>query len=400
MKYVIFLGDGMGDEAQESLGGLTILEKAETPHMDMIAREGACGLLKTVPDGLPPDSTVANLSVMGYDPRKCLEGRGVLEAAAMGVDIGAGDHAMRMNLISVTDGRIRTHSGGNISTPEAAELVQALREQLKFDGIEYHTGVSYRHVLKLTRPASKAIKCDPPHDYLDEPMEEHLPVATSAEGEETAALLRELVLKSNGVLENHPVNSAREKRGEQKANYCWPWSIGTRPKMETFKEMFGKTGAIVSAVDLIRGIGVYAGMDTIIVPGATGLWDTNYEGKADAALELLKNHDLVYIHVEGPDEAGHEGNLEVKIRAIEALDKRLMARVMNSLPEPVRFAVLPDHYTPIKVRTHVGAPVPFAMMGDGISPDRVKSYSERTCAEGFFGLLTGSEFMKNFLKDS
>ena len=397
MKYVIFLGDGMADDPQASLGGLTILEKAQTPNMDRIAHEGACGLLVTVPEGMPPDSTVANLSVMGYNPHECLEGRGVLEAAAMGVDIGPHDHAMRMNIINVSDGMIRTHSAGNISTPEAAELIKALRNQLVYDGVEYHTGVSYRHVLKLTRPASKAIICAPPHDHLDEPMEKYLPVASAPEGEATAALLREIVQKSNAILENHPVNVARAEGGEQKANYCWPWSIGKRPKMKSFMEMFGVTGAVVSAVDLIRGIGVYAGMDTIVVEGATGLWNTNYEGKADAALKLLENHDLVYIHVEGPDEAGHEGSIELKIRAIEELDRRLIARVMKGVTEPTRFAILPDHYTPIKVRTHVGLPVPFAIMGAGITPDAVKVYTEKTCATGSIGTLKGIEFMQRFI---
>ncbi|MBN1517967.1 cofactor-independent phosphoglycerate mutase [Candidatus Sumerlaeota bacterium] len=398
MKYVIFLGDGMADEPQDALGGLTILEKAHTPNMDMIAREGACGLLSTVPDGLPPDSTVANLSVMGYDPRECLEGRGVLEAAAMGVEIGPDDHAMRMNLISVTEGMIRTHSGGNITTAEAAELVKALQEQLRYDGVEYHSGVSYRHVMKLTCPASKAIRCMPPHDHLDEPLEDHLPTAAAPEGEETAALLREIVLKSNDILENHPVNQARAKRGEQMANYCWPWSIGRRPKMKTFAELFGVSGGVISAVDLIRGIGVYAGMAAPTVEGATGLWNTNYENKADAALKVLEDHDLVYIHLEGPDEAGHEGSLELKLRAIEDLDRRLISRVMQGLVrEPARFAVLPDHYTPIRIRTHVANPVPFAIMGTGIAPDSVQTYSEKSCASGALGQLAGDEFMRRFI---
>lgn len=397
MKYVIFLGDGMADDPLEELGGLTILEKAYTPNMDRIARDGVCGLLVTVPEGMPPDSTVANLSVMGYNPRECMEGRGVLEAAAMGVEIGPNDYAMRMNLITVVDGRIKTHSGGNITTPEAAELIQALREQLRYEGVEYYPGVSYRHVLKLTRPASKAIKCDPPHDYLDEPLIEHLPVATAPEGEETAKLLREIIMRSNAILENHPVNKARAARGELKANYCWPWSIGKRPQMKPFYEMYGITGAVVSAVDLIRGIGVYAGMTTTVVEGATGLWNTNYEGKADAALKLLETHDLVYIHVEGPDEAGHEGSIKHKLLAIEELDRRLIARVMQGVNQPTRFAILTDHYTPIKVRTHVGRPVPVAMMGPGIIPDDVPAYSEKLCAGGALGVLRGSEFMQNFV---
>ena len=398
MKYVIFLGDGMADDPQPELGGKTPLEVAEKPNMDRIAREGVCGTLSTVPDGMPPDSTVANLSVLGYDPRECLEGRGVLEAAAMGVEIGPNDHAMRLNLINVQNGAIISHSAENITSEEAAVLIDALRSEFKRDGVEFYPGVSYRHVLKLTRSASKAIDCQPPHDHLDEPMVDHLPRATAPEGEATAALLRELILESKKILESHPINLARAQRGLQKANYCWPWSIGRKPRMKPFQEMFGVRGAVVAAVDLIRGIGVCAGMTSVRVEGATGLWNTNYEGKADAALRLLEDHDLVYIHVEASDEAGHEGNLDLKVKTIEYLDRRLIARVMPGAKErfgaAVRFAILPDHYTPIAVRTHVVTPVPFAMSGPGFSPDAVQTYAERSCAQGRWPNLKGAAFMK------
>jgi len=394
MKYVIFLGDGMADDPQERLGGKTPLEAANIPNMDRIAREGSCGLLHTVPGDLPPDSTVANLSVMGYDPHSCLEGRGVLEAAAMGIDLGPDDHAMRLNLICVRDGLIISHSAGNISSPEAAELIAALSRELGRNGVVFYPGVSYRHVLRLTCPASKAIECAPPHDHVDQPMETWLPRAAAPEGEATAALLRRLVLESNRILENHPVNVERARRGLQKANYCWPWSIGRRPRMENFHDKYGVSGAVIGAVDLIRGIGATAGMDCPHVEGATGLWDTNFEGKADAAIEMLKSHDFVYIHVEAPDEAGHEGNLEIKVRAIEDFDCRLIGRVMAGVKVPVRFAVLPDHPTPVAIRTHVKRPVPFAIMGPGFRADAVSAFSESSCALGSLGELRGDDFIR------
>ncbi|MCX7019478.1 MAG: cofactor-independent phosphoglycerate mutase [bacterium] len=397
MKYVIFLGDGMADEPQERLGGKTPLEAAHIPNMNRIAREGSCGLLHTVPDDLPPDSTVANLSVMGYDPHTCHEGRGVLEAAAMGVELGPDDHAMRLNLICACDGLIVSHSAGNISSPEAAELIAALGSEIGCGGIIFYPGVSYRHVLRLTCPASKAVEFAPPHDHVDQPLIAWLPRATAPEGEATAALLRGIILESNRILENHPVNLDRARRGLQKANYCWPWSIGRRPRMENFRGKFGVSGAVVGAVDLIRGIGAAAGMDCPQVEGATGLWDTNFEGKADAAIGALKSHDLVYIHVEAPDEAGHEGNLDIKMRAIEHLDRRLIGRVMAGIAGPVRFAVLPDHPTPVAIRTHVKHPVPVAIMGPGFSADAVTRFCESACARGSLGELHGDEFMRKLI---
>ncbi len=399
MKYVVFLGDGMGDDARAELDGRTAIEAAHTPNMDRIAREGVCGLLATVPDGMAPDSTTANLAVLGYNPHECLEGRGVLEAAAMGVEVGPDDHAMRLNLIAVQNGLLRSHSAENISSEEAAALIDALRANLSREGVAFYPGVSYRHVLKLTGDISKAIVCHPPHDHLDAPMTDWLPTASAPAGERTAALLNELIRESNTILENHPVNLERERRGLMKANYCWPWSIGRRPRMKTFDDMYGRSGAVIAAVDLIRGIGVYANMAAPVVEGATGIWTTNYENKADAALEQLRERDFVYIHVEAPDEAGHEGNLELKVRTIEDLDRRLIGRVMERLNEPARFAILPDHYTPVAIRTHVPHPVPFAVMGPDIEADSVQSYGESSCAQGKYPHLKGDEFMRLVLSD-
>jgi len=395
MKYVIFLGDGMADDPQELFDGQTLIEAADTPNMDRIAREGRCGLLETVPDGMQPDSTVANLSVLGYDPHQCLEGRGVLEAAAMGVRLSDTDYAMRVNLVNAQDGLMISHSADNISDAEAHALIKTLN-QLQRPGVTFYPGISYRHVLKILEPASKDVECAPPHDHLDEPLGELLPTSTSPDGRATAQLLCDLILESNALLENHPVNLERAAQGKKKANYCWPWSIGQCPNMDKFEDMFGVKGAVVSAVDLIRGIAFYAGMTSPRVKGATGLSDTNYEGKADAALKLLEDHDLVYIHVEASDEAGHEGDAELKCKCIEYLDRRLISRVMQGAPEPTRFAVLPDHYTPVAQRCHLARPVPFAIMGPGIEADSSGAYSEQSCAQGAWS-LKGDEFIKALL---
>lgn len=399
MKYVIFLGDGMADDCHDELGGRTVIEAADTPCMDRIAAAGVAGMLETVPEGMAPDSTVANLSVMGYDPRRCLEGRGVLEAASIGVELAPSDYACRMNLIHVADECIVTHSAGNISTAEAHELVGALKAELepKFPGVIIHKGVSYRHVMQFTRPMSKAVVFEPPHDHLDELFAPLMPSATEPAGEETAQLFRDMILASRTILDAHPINVARAARGEQTANLIWPWSLGKRPDMAPFKQLYGVQGAVVCAVDLIRGIGKTAGMNAYIVEGATGLWDTNYEGKADAVLEALKTNDLVYVHVEAPDEAGHEGDLELKVRTITDLDHRLMARVMAGAPEDTRFAILCDHPTPVKLRTHVRRSVPIAMCGPGIAPDAAMSYGERGCAVGRHPELKGAEFIRLLL---
>lgn len=398
MKYIIFLGDGMADEHREDLGGKTPLMAADTPNMDTIARHGACGLLKTVPEGMPADSTVANLSILGYDPRTCFEGRGVLEAAAMGVSLSDTDCAARLNLINVQNGLIKSHSSDNITSEEAAVLIDVLKNNLHYNGVEFFAGVSYRHVLKLTDNPSKMIECYPPHDHLDEPMEKYLPHSLNQEAEKTAQLLNELIFESNKILENHPINLKRSEKELMKANYCWPWAIGQKPKMTPFKTKFGIEGAMISAVDLIRGIGIYAGFEPIIVKGATGIYTTNYEGKADAVVEAIQRKDFVFVHVEASDEASHDGDLNLKIKTIEYFDKRLVGRVMGKVGgEEITVAVLPDHWTPISIRTHSPNPVPFAIAGPNRPADNVQHFDEDSCSKGKYGLLEGDKFIKLFL---
>lgn len=397
MKYVIFLGDGMADEPVAEIGGRTPLQAARKPNIDRIAREGRCGLLHTITDPvLPAGSDAANLAVMGYDVRRVIQGRGVLEAASMGVDIPDGAIAMRMNLICIEDGCIRNHSAGHISTEEARHLIAALERELGGDGISFHTGVSYRHLL-VGRGLHPALECAPPHDHPGEAVEPLMIRAKEPAAQATADRLNDLTRRSWDVLKDHPINRSRREAGRDAANSIWLWSPGVRPSMPTFQERFGVTGAVISAVDLIRGIGVYAGLEVLHVEGATGLWDTNYEGKADACLSALERHDFVFVHVEGPDEAGHEGDLEIKIRTIEDLDTRLIGRVMEGLAArgmEARLAVLPDHPTPVARRVHTRAAVPFAICGPGIEADAVERYDEASCAAGGFGELRGDAFIR------
>jgi 2,3-bisphosphoglycerate-independent phosphoglycerate mutase len=397
MKSVIFLGDGMADEPCAELGGRTPLQAAHKPNMDRIARQGRCGLLHTITDpALPAGSDAANLAVMGYDVRRVIQGRGVLEAASMGVDVGPGDVAMRMNLICIRDGKIKNHSAGHIGSDEARELVQMLDRELGGDGIRLHSGVSYRHLM-VGAGLDPALECAPPHDHPDQAVEPLMIKPKTEAARATAERLNAMTRRSWELLAEHPVNQRRRAAGKDPANSIWLWSPGRRPQMETFRERFGVTGAVISAVDLIRGIGVYAGLEPIHVEGATGLYDTNYEGKADACLEALARVDFVFVHVEAPDEAGHEGNLKLKIRTIEDLDARLIGRVMAGLEtrgtEAV-LAVLPDHPTPVALRTHARAPVPFAIWDPRRPADAVAAYDEASCAAGAFGELHGDAFIR------
>ncbi len=399
MKHLVILGDGMADEPVARLGGRTPLQAATKPNIDRIAREGRCGLLETVPDGMAPGSEVANMGVLGYDARALYQGRGVLEAAAMGVEIADHEIAMRCNIICLEDGRIKNHSAGHITSEEADELLAALRPEAEAQGIALHTGVSYRHLL-VGRGLDPDLECAPPHDFPGQPAEPLMIRARTSAAEPTAKLLNDLTRKSQAIFEHHPVNARRRAAGLDPGNSIWLWSPGRRPSMWTFGERFGISGAVISAVDLIRGIGRLAGLEVIIVPGATGLYDTNYEGKADAALAALDRHDFVYVHVEAPDEAGHEGNLELKIRTIEDLDRRLVGRILENLDRrgiEANVAILPDHPTPVEKRTHVRAPVPFALMGPTLIPDAVDRYDEDACARGGFGTLTGDAFIRAVL---
>ena len=403
MKTLIILGDGMADEPVGMLDGKTPMQYAKTPYMDKLAEMGTTGRLRTVPEGFHPGSEVANLAVLGYDLTNVYEGRGVLEASSIGVALQPGEMAMRCNLVCIEEGLIKNHSAGHISTEEADALIRFLNENLGSEQIKFHAGVSYRHLLVL-KNGDKRIDCTPPHDV---PMKPYRPLMIKPEvpeAKETADLLNSLILKSQELLKDHPVNQKRISEGKDPANSIWPWSPGYRPAMQTMPEMYGfKNGAVISAVDLIRGIGVYAGLEVIHVEGATGLYDTNYEGKAAAALEALKTNDFVYLHIEASDEAGHEGDVGLKVRTIESLDDRVVRIIWEELKnweEPVAIAILPDHPTPCAIRTHTGDPVPFLIYKPGQKPDNVATFDEFSVKNGKFGILKEDEFIKELITDN
>jgi 2,3-bisphosphoglycerate-independent phosphoglycerate mutase len=416
VKRIIILGDGMSDLPVERLGGKTPLMVARKPHIDRIAREGRVGRLRTVGETGPSDSAVANLAVLGYDASVSKEGRAVLEAASMGVDIRPGDVALRCNLVCLEgpahDLRIRNHSAGHITSPEAAEIINRLDQELGGGRgpvpVKFYPGVSYRHLLVLPGGwASSALECAPPHDNVGRPAEEllprPLPGLPEPEAERaalTAERLVELHRRAAEILADHPVNAARRAKGLDEANSIWTWSPGRRPSMPTLEERFGVKGAVISAVDLIMGLGVYAGLDVIRVPGATGLHDTNYEGKAQACLDALEDHDFVYVHVEATDEAGHARDLDLKIRCIEYLDERLVRPILEGLEArgvEAAVAVLPDHPTPVETGQHGRDPVPVAIRWPGETPDDVQGYDEVQAMNGSLGLMEGDQFIKRML---
>lgn len=400
MKSIIILGDGMADEPIEALGGKTPMQYADTPYMDRLAKLGVTGQLKTVADGFHPGSEVANMAVLGYDLPRVYEGRGVLEAASIGYRLKPGEMAMRCNLICVEGDILKNHSSGHISTEEADKLIRYLNEKLGSERVQFYTGVSYRHLLVI-KGGDKRLDCTPPHDVPLHPFRPLLVKPEIPEAQETADLLNDLILRSQEILKDHPINLARMAAGKDPANSIWPWSPGYRPAMQTMQEMYGfRKGAVISAVDLIRGIGVYAGLEVINVEGATGLYDTNYEGKANAALEALKTNDFVYLHVEASDEAGHEGNVDLKVKTIENLDKRAIGIIYKALQkwdEPVAIAVLPDHPTPCAIRTHTNKPIPFLIYKPGQTPDSVTCFDEFSVLHGKYGILEKDEFIKELL---
>lgn len=404
MKHLIILGDGMADHPVGRLGGKTLLQYASKPYMDMLAREGRTGRLITIPDGFHPGSEVANTAILGYDLNKVYEGRGPLEAASIGYEMHPDDMAMRCNIITLADGKIKNHHGGHLTTEQSDVLIKLLNANLGNDGIRFITGIQYRHLLVI-RNGNKHIVCAPPHDHPDESW---LPLMVKPEpgwenkhdgarmtAQETADLINNLILKSQEILPH-------TDRGTLS---IWPWGGGYRPDMKKLVDIYPqiKSGAVISAVDLIRGIGHYAGLEIIKVEGATGLADTNYEGKAQAALDALRTHDFVYLHVEASDEAGHDGDLALKLKTIENLDARLVRPIIEEVKSwhdmPVSIALLPDHPTPVEVRTHVNEPVPFAIWHQGIEPDTVQTYDEMSCADGAYGTLKLGEFMQTFLCD-
>ena len=446
MKHIIILGDGMADHPIERLGGKTPLQHSRPEYMNHLARMGRTGRLITVPEGFPPGSEVANTAILGYDLNKVYEGRGPLEAASIGYEMQPDDFAIRCNLITLNDGKIITHNGGNLQTDDARVLIDYLNEHLAApinneqgcDRVRFICGIQYRHLL-IIKGGNKHIVCNPPHDHPNEEWRPLLVKASPSPSErgdvespdisrddspatlsnltppplkglgealspqETADLINYLILKSQDLLAKHPYNLAKAARGERQANSIWPWSGGYRPAMPTLQQLYPqvKTGAVISAVDLIQGIGRYAGLRIIKVPGATGLADTNYEGKAEAAIEAMKQDDFVFVHVEATDEAGHDGDLELKLKAIDYLDKRLIKPIVEAaeqMQEPVCIAVLPDHPTPVEMRIHVNEPVPFIIYYKGIEPDSVEHYDEVACVDGSYGLLRLEQFMQEFMK--
>ena len=392
----------MADWPSASLGHRTLLQHACTPNMDKLARMGRTGRLITVPEGFHPGSEVANMSVMGYDLPKVYEGRGPLEAASIGVELKPGDMAMRCNIICIEGDILKNHSAGHITTEEADVLVKYLQEHLGNERVQFHTGVQYRHLLVI-KGGDKNLDCTPPHDVPLQPFRPLMVKANASEAQDTADLLNDLIWKSQELLKNHPINLKRMVDGKDPANSIWPWSPGYHPQMEPLAQMYPsiKKGSVISAVDLINGIGVYAGLRRIDVEGATGLYDTNYENKVRAALEALKDEDFVYLHIEASDEAGHEGNFELKQLTIENLDKRVVGPIYEAVKdwdEPVSIAVLPDHPTPCELRTHTSEAVPFLIYYPGIEPDGVQTFDEEACKEGIYGVMKENEFMNEFMK--
>ena len=409
MKHIIILGDGMADHPVERLGGKTLLQYADTPYMDLLARKGKTGRLMTIPDGFHPGSEVANTSILGYDLNKVYEGRGPLEAASIGYNMSPEDLALRCNLITLSNGIIKNHHGGHLTTEEGTTLIKYLNEKLGNEYIQFIPGIQYRHLL-IIKGGSKHIICAPPHDH---PNEAWKPLLIKAENEnkedgrlspqETANLLNELIIKSQELLTAHPFNLQRKDKQNDIANSIWPWGGGYRPQMRTLSEMFPQihSGSVISAVDLIRGIGYYAGLEIIKVKGATGLANTNYEGKVEAALKQLREKDFVFLHIEASDEAGHDGDLQLKLQTIENLDHRAVEPIYNEVKkwdEPVCIAVLPDHPTPVEIRTHVKEPVPFLIWHPGITPDNVTQYDETSCIRGEYGLIYLQEFMHSLME--
>lgn len=380
MKYLIVLGDGMADEPIPELGGRTPLEAADTPFMDLIAREGAMGLLRTVPDGFQPGSDIANLGVLGYDVKTCYTGRGALEAASMGINLGPEDMAYRCNLVTITDGIMADFSAGHISSVESAALFQSLDEGKSKSILHFYPGVSYRNLMVID--GGHGVESVPPHDIVGQEITRHLPTGPDRD------LILAAMEESSRIFADHPVNQERIRAGKKPATHIWPWSSGKRPAIPLFKTQWGKTGGMISAVDLLNGIATYAGMEIITVPGATGFLDTDYTAKGRYAIEALKHLDFLYLHVEAPDEAGHMGDLKEKILAIERLDA-MIGMIMEEFIG--RIAVLPDHPTPIRVKTHTCDPVPFAILG--LKTDKCSGFSEKQAASGIFGEINSTEFL-------
>ncbi len=398
MKFALIVGDGMADYPLEELGGHTPLEAADTANMDRLAREGTVGTVCTIPDGMQPGSDIANLSLLGYDVAKYYSGRAPLEAANLGIELSPDDVAFRCNLVTVEDGVMIDYSAGHITSEEAAELITSVDAELGADGFRFYPGVSYRHLMVASLGGGKNwdsnLHFTPPHDIVGRPIAEYLP---DGEDEE---LFQRLMSDSTRVLSGHEVNRGRIERGMRPANMIWLWGHGKRPSMPVFSELYGLTGAVISAVDLICGMGKCAGLSVIEVPGATGYFDTNYEGKGKYGADALKLCDFLFMHVEAPDEAGHVGDIEEKVRAIENFDKFVVGPILEELRRSgdYRAIVLPDHLTPISLRTHVSDPVPYVVCGAGISHNGATSFSEAEAKRCGTLIRNGFELLPGYLK--
>lgn len=402
MKYIVVLADGMADEPIDELNGLTPVMSANTPVLDEICNVSATGLAETIPHGFHPGSEIANMNILGYHPKDFFQGRGVLEASSLGIIPGPDDLVMRCNLVSLENDILINHSAGHISSEEASQIIDTLNDKLGSDTIHFYPGTSYRHIL-IIKGGNADINCIPPHDHPNKPALPLFPTASSSKGEATARILSDLMLKSIEILKNHPVNISREKNGKKRADSIWPWSPGFMVKFPSFYQRWGiKTGSVISAVDLIHGIGHMAGLDSVYVKGATGLHDTNYEGKAQAALETLKKQSFVFLHVEAMDEAGHEGDYMLKKKVIEDFDKRLLKPVwegLKSMGEPFSLLLLPDHPTPCKLRTHTSDAVPFMIYKPSLEADSVKEFNEQSVRNGHFGKIDGSNILSLLFND-
>lgn len=393
MKYIVLVPDGAADYPLKELGDKTPLQIAEIPNLDWLVSHGRMGSAKTIPSGFAPGSDVANLCLLGYDPRKFYAGRGPLEAASMGIELASDELAFRCNLITAEGDVLKDYSAGHISSPEARKLIEAVAAKLDSEKVHFYPGVSYRHLMVLT-DANATADCFPPHDITGQTIEEHLPSGAGAD------FLIDLMKKSREILADHPVNQNRGAEGKNEANMIWLWGQGRKPQMPTFKERFQLEGSIISAVDLIKGIGKYAGLKIIEVPGATGYFDTDYRGKAEYALRSLEENDFVFVHVEAPDEAGHIGDVKAKIKAIEDFDRLVVGVILGGMKNlgPHRVLVAPDHLTPISVKTHVADAVPFVIHSSNDPETRPQSFDEQTAKESSLHFAEGWRLMEYFLK--
>jgi len=399
VKYIILVPDGAADFPVEELNNRTPLEFANTPNLDYLAKIGRCGLMETIPPGFPAGSEVANLVILGYSPQQCYQGRGVLEAASIGITLDKNDVVFRCNTIFVDNGIIISHSAGHISSDESRHLIDVLNDKLSDELIQFYHGFDYRHILVLKKIFSPEIECFPPHDFVGKKVNNLLPRSENRDAQKTVETLKKLIEQAEQILNAHPVNLKRIKENKYPANFIWPWSPGKKPGMKPITKKFNMSGAVISAVDLIKGIGIYAGLDVINVKGATGLYNTNYEGKAEAAIEALKKYDLVYLHVEAPDEASHEGNLNLKIRCIEDFDKRIVGKIWKAVDlNNTVIAVIPDHFTPVSVRGHTNEKVPFLIYSPDNHPDSIETFNEQTCNNGSLGVIKGEEFIRIVLQ--